>query len=233
MILIMVNNNARHSIELADILQEALEVYQQNYRLSNEQSKSVHAIISCRTKERGGHIMKCDNCGFTRQAYNSCRNRHCPKCQFIRQEKWVDKLANNLIPGKYFHLIFTLPHELLPLMIGNKRECYAMLFKATSQALLKAAGNIDFLGAQAGAVAILHTWTQTLAYHPHIHMIVPAGGLSEDGMEWKTSKKKFFLPATALSRIYRGIMVKAIQDALKKGSIKLPGSIPSFSSLKV
>ena len=112
------------------------------------------------------------------------------------------------------------------------RECYTILFKASSQALQKAAGNIDFLGAQAGAVAILHTWTQTLLYHPHIHMIVPAGGLSEDGMEWKTSRKKFFLPAAVLSKIFRGIMVRKLQEALENGRIKLPADIPCFSSLK-
>jgi predicted Zn-ribbon and HTH transcriptional regulator len=226
----MEGTNSRQAIELGGILREAMGEYP--YKLSKEQYKAVKGIISCRTMELGGHVKACAQCGFARQAYNSCRNRHCPKCQSIKQSQWVDKLAGNLIPGKYFHVVFTLPHELLPLMAHNKRGCYDILFKASSQALLKAAGNIDFLGAQAGAVAILHTWAQTLLYHPHIHMIVPAGGLSEDGMEWKTAKKKFFLPATALSGIFRGIMVRYLKEALEKGSIKLPGGIPCFSSLK-
>ena len=226
----MNKSNSRQAIELGDILRGGKETYP--YTLSKEQHKAVESIVSCRTKELGGHVKTCDQCGFTRQAYNSCRNRHCPKCQFVKQEQWVDKLAGNLVPGKYFHVVFTLPHELLPLVSHNMRECYTILFKASSQALLKAAGNIDFLGAQAGAVAILHTWTQTLLYHPHIHMIVPAGGLSEDGMEWKTSKKKFFLPAAVLSKIFRGSMVRGLQEALEKGIIKLPESIPCFSNLK-
>lgn len=222
--------NSRQTVELGDVLREAMEAYP--YKLDKEQYKAVESIIMCRTKELGGHVKVCDQCGFIRQAYNSCRNRHCPKCQYVKQEQWIDKLAGNLIPGKYFHLVFTLPHELLPIVRINKRECYNMLFRASSQALLKAANNINFLGAQAGAVAILHTWTQTLAYHPHIHMIVPSGGLSEDEMEWKTARKKFFLPTAVLSRIYRGVMVKAIQKALENGNIILPDNIPCFSSLK-
>jgi hypothetical protein len=223
--------NSRQALELSDVLRETMETYP--YKLGKEQYKAVESIINCRTKELGGHEKVCNQCDFAYQAYNSCRNRHCPKCQFVKQEQWVDKLAGNLIPGKYFHVVFTLPHELLPIFEINKRECYNMLFRASSQALLKAANNPDFLGLQAGAVAILHVWTQTLAYHPHIHMIVPSGGLSEDGMEWKASRKKFFLPAAVLSRIYRGIMVNDTEKALKDGKLILPDSIPCFSSLKV
>lgn len=222
--------NTRQNLELAEVLRHGMETYP--YHLSQEQTKAVEAIISCRTKELGGHVKSCHTCGFIRQAYNSCRNRHCPKCQYLKQEQWVDKLAGNLIPGKYFHVVFTLPHILLPLFKANKRTCYTMLFKVTSRALQQAAANPDFLGAQAGGVAILHTWTQTLVYHPHIHMVVPAGGLSEDGMEWKSSKKKFFLPARVLSRIYRGILVKLLEEALKEGSIKPPGDMESFPTLK-
>ncbi len=226
----MNNINTRQATELADILRIGINAYP--YKLSTEQHKAVKSIISCRTMGLGGHIKECGQCGYTKPAYNSCRNRHCPKCQYVKQAQWVDKLAGNLIPGKYYHVVFTLPHDLLSLIEHNKRECYTILFKASSQALLKACGNIDFLGAQAGAVGILHTWAQTLHYHPHIHMIVPAGGLSEDGMEWKTTKKKFFLPATVLSRIFRGIMIKKLQEALDKGSIVLPSGIPGFSGLK-
>ena len=222
--------NSRQSIELGDILREWKSSYPG--KLNKEQHKAIKSIVSCRTKELGGHKKECNQCGFTQQAYNSCRNRHCPKCQFVKQKQWVDKLAGNLVPGKYFHVVFTLPHEVLPLVANNKRECYTILFQASSQALLKAAGNINFLGAQAGAVSILHTWSQTLLYHPHVHMIVPAGGLSEDGMEWKPSKKKFFLPAAVLSKLFRGIMVRKLEEALENGSIKLPESIPCFSGLK-
>lgn len=224
--------NSRQTVELGDILRMGIDTYQQTYKLSIEQAKAVESITTCRTKELGGHKKECNTCGYTQQAYNSCRNRHCPKCQYVKQEQWVDKLASNLIPGKYYHLVFTVPHELLPLFLLNARECYTILFRASSQALLKAAANPAFLGVQAGGVAILHTWTQTLVYHPHVHMLVPAGGLSEDGTEWKTSRKKFFLPAKVLSRIYRGIMVKAFENALNSGELKLPESTTSFSSLK-
>jgi hypothetical protein len=226
----MNKTNSRQAAELGDILRGSMEEYP--YKLGKEQHKAIESIIMCRTRELGGHEKVCDRCDYRYQAYNSCRNRHCPKCQYVKQEQWVDKLSGNLIPGKYFHVVFTLPHALLPLFEINKRACYNMLFRATSQALLKAADNPDFLGAQAGAVAILHTWTQTLLYHPHIHMIVPAGGLSEDNMEWKTSQKKFFLPAAVLSRIYRGILIKAIEEALEDGKIILPDNIPGFPGLK-
>lgn len=226
----MNNINAKQPVELGDILREAMETYP--YKLEKEQYKAVESIIKCRTKELGGHEKACNQCGFTVQAYNSCRNRHCPKCQYVKQTQWVDKLMGNLIPGKYFHVVFTLPHELLPIFKLNKRVCYNILFKASSQALLKAAKNIDFLGAQAGAVAILHTWTQSLVYHPHIHMIVPAGGLSEDGMEWKVSKKKFFIPAAVLSKIFRGIIVRLLEDAIKTGTITYPDSMNRFNHVK-
>jgi hypothetical protein len=226
----MNNINTRQPVELGDILREAMETYP--YKLDKEQHNAVESIMTCRTRELGGHEKTCTQCGFTQQAYNSCRNRHCPKCQYIKQAQWVDKLAGNLIPGRYFHVVFTLPHELLPIFKRNKRVCYNMLFKACSQALLKTAKNIDFLGAQAGAVAILHTWTQTLTYHPHIHMIVPAGGLSEDGMEWKASKKKFFLPAAVLSKIFRGILVKLLEEAIKRRNIILPDNMPGFTEIK-
>ena len=232
MINIMEDNNERQTIELATILQEGIEAYKQQYKLSDEQERAVKDIINCRTKELGGHIKKCDNCGFSQQSYNSCRNRHCPKCQFAKQEQWVDKLTHNLLPCKYYHVVFTLPKELQRVIYLNPKICYSLLFKASSQALLKAAYNPDFLGAQSGAVAILHTWTQTLCFHPHIHMLVPAGGLSDDGMEWKDSRKKYFLPGKALSRIYRGIMIRLIEEALEKKQIKLPSTYSCFSQLK-
>ena len=172
------------------------------------------------------------SCGFNQQAYNPCRNRHCPKCQFVKQEQWADKLAHNLLPCKYFHVVFTLPEELRGLVFYNKEVCCSLLFKASSGALLQAAPNPDFLGARAGALAVLHTWTQTLLFHPHIHMLVPAGGLSEDGMEWKSSRKKFFLPAKVLSRIFRGTMVKLLEGAVEEGTINLPHTVPVFSELK-
>ena len=224
--------NTRQEVELGAILQMGIKSYREANRLSFEQEKAVESIISCRTKKLGGHVKRCTSCGFNQQAYNSCRNRHCPKCQFVKQEQWADKLAHNLLPCKYFHVVFTLPEELRGLVFYNKEVCYSLLFKASSGALLQATSNPDFLGAQSGALAVLHTWTQTLLFHPHIHMLVPAGGLSEDGMEWKSSRKKFFLPAKVLSRIFRGTMVKLLEGAVEEGTINLPHTIPVFSELK-
>lgn len=224
--------NKPHPLEMANILREGIGQYLQNHKLCPVQEKAVIDICNCRSKEMGAHILQCNNCGYSQQSYNSCRNRHCPKCQYVKQEQWIDKLANTLIPGKYYHVVFTIPKELHSLFYLNQNICYDILFKASSQALQKAGSNPEFLGAQTGALSVLHTWTQTLCYHPHIHMLVPAGGLSDDGMEWKSVRKKFFLPKKALSRIFRGVMVRLLKESLEKGEIKLPGSISCFDRLK-
>ena len=228
----MEDKNKTQAIELSDILQKGIDTYMEGHTLVPVQQKAVEAIIPCRTSKLGGHIKTCNNCGFEKQAYNSCRNRHCPKCQFVKQEQWVDKLAHNLLPCKYYHVVFTVPKELHTTLYLNQKKCYTLLFNAASQALLKAAANPEHLGAQAGALAILHTWTQTLCFHPHIHMLVPAGGLSEDGVEWVRTGKKFFLPQKVLASIFRGILVRLIKEELEKGEIKLPENIEKFDALK-
>ena len=230
----MVNQkeNRLYPLELADILREGIDKYCQNYTLCPVQEKAILDICNCRSKEAGGHIQHCDHCGYLQQSYNSCRNRHCPKCQYVKQEQWIDKLTNNLIPGKYFHLVFTIPKELHALFYINQRICYDILFKASSQALQRAGSNPKFLGAQTGALAVLHTWTKTLCYHPHIHMLVPAGGLSDDGMEWKSARSKFFLPVKVLSRIFRGVLAMFIKSSLNKGELKLPEKNFCFDKLK-
>ncbi|MFA5514425.1 MAG: transposase zinc-binding domain-containing protein [Sphaerochaetaceae bacterium] len=176
--------NKKSSVELADVFSSHAQDFLQSNRLCPEQAKAFTAIMQCRTAALGGHIDRCDECGFTRPSYNSCRNRHCPKCQSLKNAQWVDKLAANLPPVKHFHMVFTIPSILHHLFYLNQGKAYSLLFKAAGKALMQCAANPDFLGAQAGAVAILHTWGQTLTYHPHIHMIVPAGGLSEDLSEW-------------------------------------------------
>lgn len=224
--------NKPYPLEMADILRKGMGKYLQSHKLCPIQEKAILDICSCRSQEIGGHIHQCDSCGYSQQSYNSCRNRHCPKCQYVKQEQWVDKLANTLIPGKYYHVVFTIPKQLHSIFYLNQRVCYNILFGASSQALQKAGSNPVFLGAQTGALSVLHTWTQTLCYHPHIHMLVPAGGLSNDSMEWKTTGKNFFLPAKVLSRIFRGIMVKLLKEALEKEAIKLPETISCFDQLK-
>jgi hypothetical protein len=224
--------NKRQNTEVAGIFRSCSEKVIPDGNLCHEQRKAFNDILSCRTSELGGHISTCNQCGNKTQAYNSCHNRHCPKCQFLKQEQWVDKLKGRLIPGRYFHIVFSVPHLLNPLFYINQRLCYKLLFDAASQALQNAGRNPSFLGAETGAVAVLHTWGQTLTYHPHIHMLVPAGGLTDDGMEWVEAPKKFFVPVKALSAMFRGIIIRLLKKHLDKNELKLPDDFPDFGQLK-
>lgn len=224
--------NKRQKAEVAGAFGSCSDEFRNSHDLCHEQRKAYNDIVSCRTTLLGGHINSCNQCGFTQQAYNSCHNRHCPKCQFLKQEQWVDKLKGRLIPGRYFHLVFSVPHLLNQLIFINQAVCYKLLFSAASEALKNAGRNPRFLGAETGAVAVLHTWGQTLSYHPHIHMLVPAGGLSEDGMEWVNAPKKFFVPVKALSKMFRGIFTRLLKAHWDKNGFKLPDGFPCFLSLK-
>ena len=216
------HENKRHPHELAHILRQYGQQYGTQYNMCAHQQKTMKAIIDCRTNAFGGHTARCNHCGFEKQAYNSCRNKHCPKCQFIKQEQWVDKLKGRLLPVRHFHLVFTVPDTLHNIFYINQRYCYSALFSAAWQAVQKAAANPRFLGAQTGAIALLHTWSQTLTYHPHIHMVVPAGGLSEDHIEWISSGIKFFVPVKVIGKIFRGILCRYIETGIKNSDIKLP-----------
>lgn len=222
----------RKKTEVADILDEYGSEYLKTHRFCPDQQKVYQAILNCRTSFMGGHLQECDQCGHKRPVYNSCRNRHCPKCQYIKQVQWVDKLKSLLPATRYFHLVFTIPLELHNTFYINQRVCYDLLFKAASTTLKQAAANPAFLGAETGAVAVLHTWGQTLTYHPHIHMIVPGGGLSSDQTEWVSVNKKFFLPVKALSKIFRAILCRTIGDHIGAGIIKLPDDLSGFAKLK-
>jgi hypothetical protein len=224
--------NTRQRIELADIFSDHAQDFLSRHSLCTEQRKAFDAIRQCRTAAMGGHLDRCDHCGYTRQSYNSCRNRHCPKCQFVKKAQWVDKLAASLPPVKHFHVVFTIPSCLHKLFYINQSKAYSMLLRAGGQALVQCAGNPGFLGAEAGAVAILHTWGQTMVYHPHIHMIVPAGGLSGDQMEWVHSGEKFFLPVKVLSAVFRGILCRSLETAFSAGEIILPEGIRDFKPIK-
>lgn len=224
--------NTQQKIEIADIFRDMADEFLNDNKLCPEQKKAFNAIIKCRTSAMGGNKQKCNNCGHTTQSYNSCRNRHCPKCQYIKQLKWVDKLAANLPPTRYFHVVFTVPHSLNKLFYLNQANAYKLLFKAAGKALMQTTANPDFLGATAGAVGILHTWGQNLSYHPHIHMIVPAGGLDEDMAQWINSKKDFFVPVKVLSKIFRGILHKLLKEAVNNQNIILPDDISDLKNLK-
>ncbi len=202
--------NKRQKIEIADIFRRFEADYYQQYDLIHEKKKAFNAIINCRSQELGGHALKCNNCGHVQHAYNSCRNRHCPKCQYLKQVVWIDKLKARILPVKYFHVVFTIPATMHKLFYTNQSICYDLLMKSASQAILKAAENPRFLGAKTGCIAILHTWGQALTYHPHVHLLVPAGGFDNDNIEWIQSDKNFFAPVRVLSSLFRGIFAQNI-----------------------
>jgi len=224
--------NRKHAIEIADILRDNQHSFVNEHAFCAVQQKALYDIMTCRTSELGGHTLCCNHCHHQVQSYNSCRNRNCPKCQYVKRMQWVDKLSANLPAVKHFHIVFTIPSCLHGLFYMNQKVAYGLLFKAAGEALLKCARNIHYLGAQAGIVALLHTWGQTLTYHPHIHTIVPAGGLSEDGMEWIPSAKTFFVPVKVLSTVFRGILCRLIHDGICQHQIKLPDNLPDFETLK-
>lgn len=204
--------NERQKIEIADIFRRFEADYFQQHDLIREKKKAFNAIINCRSQNMGGHTLKCDTCGYVQHAYNSCRNRNCPKCQYLKQVVWVDKLKARLLPVKYFHIVFTVPASMHKLFYANQGICYDLLMRSASQAILKAGENPCFLGAKTGCVAILHTWGQALTYHPHVHLLVPAGGFDSDMVEWIKSEKNFFAPVKALSSLFRGIFAENIYE---------------------
>lgn len=224
--------NKKQTIEIADIFRDYQHELANSQTLCGVQQKAFEDIITCRTSELGGHTLYCNNCDNKVQSYNSCRNRNCPKCQYIKRMQWVDKLAANLPAVKHFHIVFTIPSCLHNLFYINQKIAYSLLFKAVGKTLVQCAKNTEYLGAQVGAVTLLHTWGQTLVYHPHIHTIVPAGGLSDDGMEWIPSAKNFFVPVKVLSAVFRGILCRLLEEAINKGEIKLPDDTASFQTLK-
>lgn len=224
--------NKRQPLELASIAAGCIDQVSTSPDYAFVQKKALRAIVQCRTSALGGHLAQCTQCSYSRQAYNSCRNRHCPKCQFVRKAQWVDRLKGNLPPVKYFHLVFTVPQCLHKLFYINQRIAYGLLFQASGEALQHCASKAEYLGARAGAVGILHTWGQTLTYHPHIHMIVPAGGLSEDGLEWIPSHPKFFVPVKLLSRVFRAMLTKKLEQACNEGRVKLPDDTEQFNAIR-
>jgi hypothetical protein len=215
-------NHRNQVVELSDILHRYGGAYQKRFTLCPSQKKAFEAIVGCRSVAMGSHVDKCNSCGYRRISYNSCRNRHCPKCQYIKQEIWVDKLQHKLLPTRYFHIVFTVPDFFKRLFYINQQQCYNLLFQASARAIQKAAANPAFLGVQSGCLSILHTWGQSLNYHPHIHALVPAGGLDEDGLEWVKSHQKFFVPVKALSRIYRGVFMRLLEKMLDEGKLTIP-----------
>lgn len=185
----------------------------------------MRAIEICRTAELGGHKYGCDTCGALSISYNSCRNRHCPKCQSLDKERWFEARKKEVLPTRYFHVVFTVPEKLRPIVLRNQRVLYNILFRAVSETLTKLAKDRRHIGAQIGFIGVLHTWSQTLMDHPHIHCIVTGGGLSLDGNRWVSSRKKFFISVKVLSLVFRGKFLDYLNQAYESGVLSFNGKI--------
>jgi len=190
--------------------------------VTKAQRITIDRLATCRTAALGGHIYRCDACGFERIGYNSCRNRHCPGCLAYRSAKWLADRVEELLPVPYFHVVFTVPETVAALALGNKEVVYGILFKAAGRALVEVAKTR--LDAQIGALAVLHTWSQTLTHHPHVHCVAPGGGLSADRSRWIRSKPNFLLPVRVLSKVFRGKFLDGLRRAHAKGELRFGGS---------
>ncbi|MGI0035371.1 MAG: IS91 family transposase [Nitrososphaera sp.] len=215
--------------ELADIFRQYGESYRRTNPLPVSHRKVMRAVEFCRTKELGGHLKKCDSCGFEHPAYNSCRNRHCPKCQSLAKAKWLEKQTSELLPVGYFHLVFTLPHVLNLLILANKRVLLNILFQAVSETLVEFGRT--HLGGQMGFIAVLHTWDQKLQDHFHLHCLIPAGALSFDQSRWISARKNFLFHVKALSVVFRGKFLDSLEQTLEQGKLKLPPQTLSAQSV--
>lgn len=218
----------RPNLEVADIFRRYRESYLQEHgaSLSVAQRRVISDIEVCRTAALGGHLEQCDACGHQRICYNSCRNRHCPKCQSLARADWLEDRLAELLDTPYFHVVFTLPEEIAAIAYQNKRVVYGILFRATAETLRIIAGDATHLGAELGFFAVLHTWGQNLLHHPHLHCVIAGGGLSPDGTRWIACRDGFFLPVRVLSRLFRRLFLEQLEAAF------LSGQLQFFSSLK-
>jgi hypothetical protein len=210
----------RPAIELADILRQHGAVYRRTHALSRDQLRVMRAIEVCRTAVLGGHVEKCDHCSHTRIAYNSCRNRHCRKCQNTEHARWLQSRKAELLPVEYFHVVFTVPEEIAQIAFYNQREVYGILLRTVAETLLTIARDPKHLGAEIGFFCILHTWGQNLLHHPHVHCVIPGGGLSPDHTRWICCRSGFFLPVRVLSRLFRRLFLQALQAAFDQGKLQ-------------
>jgi predicted RNA-binding Zn-ribbon protein involved in translation (DUF1610 family) len=217
----------RPPLEVADLVRAAGDKFIEHSRrwLTWAHVKVLRAIERCRTAALGGHVDECSRCGQRVISYNSCRNRHCPKCQANARDKWLDARSQELLPTPYVHVVFTLPHELAPLALPNKKVVYALLFRTSAETLLEIARDPKHLGAEIGFFSVLHTWNQKLEHHPHVHCVVPAGGMSPDHTRWIKPRYLFFLPVKVLGRVFRGKFVAALRRAVADGKLSFRGNL--------
>jgi len=218
----------RPLVEMADIVRCAGQSFIEHSRkwINWQHRKVLLAITRCRTAALGGHRDRCTGCGHTTAiSYNSCRNRHCPRCQGNARRRWLQARERELLPTRYVHAVFTLPRELAPLALQNKRLIYNLLFHSSAEALLEIAHDPRHLGAEIGFFSVLHSWTQRLQFHPHIHCVIAAGGLAPDHSSWISARRSFFLPIGVLSRVFRGKFVAGLRNAFQQGELQFHGSL--------
>ncbi len=220
----------RPSPEVGHLFQQYGDRYLAGHRVSPMQAKVMRRLAACRTATLGGHVDACRECRTLRISYNSCRDRHCPKCNASKQAAWLESRLSRLLPVPYFHVVFTVPQQLHPLMLKNQRLLYNLLFKAASGTLLELSRNPKRLGAQIGFTAVLHTWGQNLLFHPHLHCVVTGGGLSSDGQSWVAARERYFLPVLVLGKLFRGKFLAAVKALWQAGKLKLSGSVAGLGS---
>jgi predicted RNA-binding Zn-ribbon protein involved in translation (DUF1610 family) len=222
----------RPPLEVADVIRAAGPAFLERARMcfTRPHWKAFHAILRCRTAALGGHLDECSRCGKRVLSYNSCRNRHCPKCQANARHRWLEARRAELLPTRYVHVVFTLPHELAPLALVNKKIVYKLLFAASSETLLEVARDPRFLGAEIGFFSVLHTWNQKLEHHPHVHCVVPEGGVAPDRSRWVRPRYNFFLPVKVLGKVFRGKFLQALRNAFAAGELRFPGRMKNLAA---
>jgi hypothetical protein len=224
----------RPPFEVADLIRTAGTAFLERNRrwLRWKHIKVLLAIARCRTAALGGHLDQCTRCGHRAISYNSCRNRHCPKCQTAARDRWIAARQKELLPTHYVHVVFTLPAQLAPLALQNKKLLYGLLLRASAETLLEVARDPGHLGAEIGFFSVLHTWSQKLTLHPHVHCVIPAGGLSLDHTHWVKSQNRFFLPLKVLSRVFRGKFVAGLKQAFQSGQLHFHGNLAPLAQPK-
>ena len=226
---------SRPPLEVADLIRTAGALFIERNRqwIGWQHVKVLLAIARCRTAALGGHLDQCTRCGHRATiSYNSCRNRHCPKCQTAARERWIAARRRELLPTRYIHVVFTLPHRLAPLVLQNQKVLYDLLFRTSAETLLEVARDPRYLGAEIGFFSVLHTWSQKLKIHPHVHCVVPAGGLSLDRTHWVRSRENYFLPKEVLREIFRGKFVDALKQAFRDGQLNFQGDLKLLAQTK-
>ncbi|AGI72424.1 IS91 family transposase [Octadecabacter arcticus 238] len=223
------------SLEVADIFRDHGAAWRAANagHISLNQFKVMSAIERCRTAALGGHVARCADCAHEHIAYNSCRNRHCPKCQAGAAKIWLAAREAELLPVRYFHLVFTLPKQIADIAYQNKREIYNLLMRASADTVVRIAADPKHLGAKVGITSVLHTWGSAMTHHPHVHMIVPGGGLSTDGSKWIACRKNFFLSVHVLSRLYRRLILEGLAKLHKAGKLQFFGDLTNLADRNV